>query len=159
MCQSMLSATWMCGWNALSHSWGNIWMLLLCPYSPFEPFFACIVSDRSTWSNDGWAFGSGAWRSWLIWLTYEAFDVAKFTLSLSFKRASGWIIKHNSLYKSLLISGSLSSMSSGVGGKNGHLENDFIPVVRLTCIACFSPISQSILNRFWWNFARTINFL
>ena len=31
-----------------------------------------------------------------------------------------------------------------------------IPAVRLTCIACFSPISQSILTRFWWNFARTI---
>ena len=31
-----------------------------------------------------------------------------------------------------------------------------IPTVRLTCIACFSPISQSILNRFWWNFPRTI---
>ena len=31
-----------------------------------------------------------------------------------------------------------------------------IPAVGLTCIACFSPIFQSILNRFWWNFARTI---
>ena len=30
------------------------------------------------------------------------------------------------------------------------------PAVRLTCIACFSPISQSILNRFWCNLARTI---
>ena len=28
--------------------------------------------------------------------------------------------------------------------------------VRLTCIACFSPISQSILNRFSWNFVRNI---
>ena len=34
--------------------------------------------------------------------------------------------------------------------------NNTIPAVRLTYIACFSPISQSILNRFWWNFARTI---
>ena len=31
-----------------------------------------------------------------------------------------------------------------------------IPAVRLTCIACFSTISQSILNRFWWNLARPI---
>ena len=33
-----------------------------------------------------------------------------------------------------------------------------ITAVRLTCIACFSPISQSIFNRlqFWWNLARTI---
>ena len=31
-----------------------------------------------------------------------------------------------------------------------------IPAVRLTCIACFPPISQSILNRFWWNLARPI---
>ena len=29
-----------------------------------------------------------------------------------------------------------------------------IPAVRLTCIACFSPISQSILNQFWWNFRK-----
>ena len=43
-------------WLECSFS-GNIWMLLLCPYSPFEPVFACIVSDRSTWSNDGWALG------------------------------------------------------------------------------------------------------
>ena len=32
----------------------------------------------------------------------------------------------------------------------------YIPAVRLTCIACFSPISRSIINRFQWNFARTI---
>ena len=32
----------------------------------------------------------------------------------------------------------------------------YIPAVRLTCIACFSQISQSILNRFRRNFARTI---
>ena len=31
-----------------------------------------------------------------------------------------------------------------------------IPAVRLTCIACFSTISQSILNRFPWNFVWTI---
>ena len=31
-----------------------------------------------------------------------------------------------------------------------------IPSVRLTCIAYYLPISQSILNRFWWNFAKTI---
>ena len=27
---------------------------------------------------------------------------------------------------------------------------------QITCIACSSPISQSIINRFWWTFARTI---
>ena len=31
-----------------------------------------------------------------------------------------------------------------------------ILAIRLTCIACFSPISRSILNRFLWNFARSI---
>ena len=34
--------------------------------------------------------------------------------------------------------------------------SEWEPAVRLTCIACLSPISQSILTRFWWNFARTI---
>ena len=38
-----------------------------------------------------------------------------------------------------------------------HMQKDYIiPADRLTCIACFSPISQSILNRFSRNFTRTI---
>ena len=42
------------------------------------------------------------------------------------------------------------------GLKDIGLSDIFIPAVRLTCIACFSPISQSILNRFLRNVARTI---
>ena len=36
-------------------------------------------------------------------------------------------------------------------------DSDYtVLVVRLTCIACFSPIAQSILNQISWNFARTL---
>ena len=39
---------------------------------------------------------------------------------------------------------------------NYRLLGYYIPAVRLPCIACFSPISQPILNRLKRNFVRTI---
>ena len=40
---------------------------------------------------------------------------------------------------------------------SGHVTIlNMVLVVRFTCIACFSPIAQSILNQISWNFARTL---